>query len=146
MDDLIDITIGFTGTSDLDGMTGYQYENFLGVLRLAGRFVLRHGDCVGADSQAHVVRVEGYKGIDCAGVVIHPPEDPKKRAWCKGAMEVREPRPYLARNRDIVDESNLLITTPRTQKEVLRSGTWATIRYARKTGKPVIVIPPWRPR
>ena len=47
---------------------------------------------------------------------------------------------YLERNRDIVDACDILIACPRTLKEELRSGTWATVRYARKVGKPVAIL------
>jgi hypothetical protein len=43
---------------------------------------------------------------------------------------------------DIVVESELLIATPKEVKEQLRSGTWATVRRARKVGIPIILITP----
>jgi predicted Rossmann fold nucleotide-binding protein DprA/Smf involved in DNA uptake len=52
------------------------------------------------------------------------------------------PRPYLVRNRDIVDVCNLLLATPGGTVEQLRSGTWATIRYARRIGRPVWIVFP----
>jgi hypothetical protein len=74
-------------------------------------------------------------------IVIHPPTDPKKRAFCKGAAEIREPKPYLDRNHDIVDEgSGLLIAAPFQEEEILRSGTWATVRYAWKIGRALDVF------
>ena len=48
------------------------------------------------------------------------------------------PKPYLDRNRDIVDACEVLLATP-DGPERLRSGTWSTVRYARKIGKPVEV-------
>jgi hypothetical protein len=35
-----------------------------------------------------------------------------------------------------------VIAAPMSSAEILRSGTWATIRYARKAGKPVLIIWP----
>jgi hypothetical protein len=32
------------------------------------------------------------------------------------------------------------VACPRTDQEQRRSGTWATVRYARKVGKPVLII------
>lgn len=52
------------------------------------------------------------------------------------------PRPYLDRNHDIVDATDVLIAVPNSVKEELRSGTWATIRYAKRTKQPLMVIPP----
>jgi hypothetical protein len=56
--------------------------------------------------------------------------DDSKRAFCQGDV-VLTPRPYLVRNRHIVDASSVLIATPKGDEE-LRSGTWSTVRYARK--------------
>ncbi|WP_035982685.1 hypothetical protein [Leptospira meyeri] len=43
---------------------------------------------------------------------------------------------YLKRNQAIVMASNELWAFP-SEPEKVRFGTWATIRFARKTGKPV---------
>jgi hypothetical protein len=105
-------------------------------LRKEGYEVFRHGDCIRSDAQAHDLAIEaGF------AVVIHPPSNPKKRAW-KKADSVRPPKPYLERNWDIVNESQFLIATPRTMEEELRSGTWATIRYARKKGIKYLILEP----
>ena len=56
--------------------------------------------------------------------------------------DIRTPRPYLSRNKDIVRETDMLIATPAEAEEQRRSGTWSTIRFARKLGKPVFVIWP----
>lgn len=136
--------IGFTGTQQ--GMTTLQIENLRSVLERQyelGAREFHHGDCIGADSQAHAIAVEiGYD------VVIHPPRIETKRAFCaRGARNktqvlVLAAKDYLDRNHDIVDACNLLIATPATAHEQLRSGTWATVRYARKTRKDVLVLNP----
>lgn len=51
-------------------------------------------------------------------------------------------KPPLKRNYDIVDACDILLAAPRTLTEELRSGTWATIRYARKTGKKYLILAP----
>ena len=43
---------------------------------------------------------------------------------------------------EIVDESDTIIAFPASAEEVIRSGTWATIRYARKTKTPLHIILP----
>jgi predicted Rossmann fold nucleotide-binding protein DprA/Smf involved in DNA uptake len=48
----------------------------------------------------------------------------------------------LERNKDIVSESDFLIAAPDSKKERLRSGTWATVRHARKLGKRVMILEP----
>jgi hypothetical protein len=68
-----------------------------------GHAVLHHGDAVGADAEAHEQAVAlGWS------VIIHPPINEAWRAR-KAASEERAPKPYLVRNRDIVDETELLV-------------------------------------
>jgi hypothetical protein len=98
-----------------------------------GASELHHGDCVGFDAQAHEVAVS--LGIR---TVIHPPENPKARAFCEGD-EVRSPLPYLDRNKNIVRETERMIAAPRGPEE-LRSGTWSTVRFAKKIGRPGVVL------
>jgi hypothetical protein len=53
---------------------------------------------------------------------------------------VHDPRPPLERNLLMVDRAQLLLAAPRSSVEERRSGTWATIRYARRVGVPVELI------
>ncbi len=48
---------------------------------------------------------------------------------------------YLERDRDIVDATEALFATP-DGPERAKSGTWYTVRYAVKTGKPVYICYP----
>lgn len=133
------LRIGFTGTEV--GMTEAQRESFQRLIQLPKPISefhqFHHGDCIGSDEQAHNM-VKSLGGIT---IHIHPPLDPKKRAFCTGDV-IHELRPYLERNKDIVDSSNILIATPRSSKEEVRSGTWATIRYARRRSKLILIIYP----
>lgn len=101
---------------------------------------LAHGDCIGGDAQMHAVAREF--GI---AVQLHPPINPAKRAWCQmlpGEI-VMPPDEYIARNHAIVDSVRFLIALPKEEHgEELRSGTWATVRYARKIGRPGIIVRP----
>jgi hypothetical protein len=83
----------------------------------------------------HIGKLMGYY------IVIHPPLYDNKRAFCIGD-EICSKKDYLDRNRDIVDNCDLLIATPKETTEVLRSGTWSTVRYAKKIGKPIVIIEP----
>lgn len=100
--------------------------------------ILHHGDCIHADTHAHAVaHILRWR------VIIHPPAMANKRAFCETlykTLEVRQPKPYLTRNHDIVNESSLLIACPRMIAESLRSGTWSTVRYARLLGRRVIIV------
>jgi hypothetical protein len=54
-----------------------------------------------------------------------------------------EAKPPLERNEDIVDFGrDLLIAAPLQMVEVVRSGTWHTVRYARKKKVTVEIL--WR--
>lgn len=124
--------IGITGSRV--GGSPEQLERLESVLRENPLpHVLHHGDCVGVDAQAHDIAMElGYY------VVVHPPLDPSRRAWCAGD-EMRPARPFLERNHNIVNECDTLIALP-DKPETLRSGTWATIRYARKRATPAVIL------
>lgn len=122
------MNIGFTGTQN--GMTFSQRT----VLRELLRGIFReepsikhsfhHGDCVGADAEAcEIAKNLGFWRVS------HPPTNPNKRAFCE-YDEIHMPKPYLERNRDIVDASERLYATPFEFNNKLRSGTWYTYRYA----------------
>ena len=60
----------------------------------------------------------------------------------KGKNIVYDKKPYLERNKKIVNCCDILIAAPKQINEVLRSGTWSTIRYAKKIGIEVFIILP----
>ncbi len=97
--------------------------------------VLHEGDCIGADAQM----VDLFR--DHLHIVSHPPINERYRAFAY-ADEVRKPEEYLDRNQTIVNESFLIVATPRQYQYVPRSGTWATINYAVKSNKRVMIIWP----
>lgn len=96
-----------------------------------------HGDCIGADFQAHEVAME--LGIP---IWLHPPENPTKRAFCQGALVVDDTYPYLIRNHHIVEQSEWLIAGPHEPDMVTRSGTWATVRYAMTLSRDIAILLP----
>lgn len=127
------VRIGFTGNQD--GQTKAQKKAVRALLQELKGTHFHHGDCIGSDAQAHETALaQGY------AVIIHPPTDPSKRAFCKGAMVVRDEKPYLRRNMDIIKECSVLIATPRSHKEVIRSGTWSTVRRAVDYQRRVLVV------
>lgn len=134
------MTLGFTGTSR--GMTLKQTNTVRALMNTLGVTVLHHGDCVGADAQAHAIATVA---VEPAEVVIHPPSDNKLRAFCSSPM-ICPPKPYLKRNRDIVAEGvDGLIAAPKdfVQPASLRGqGTWTTIGYARQAGRKIWIVFP----
>lgn len=131
--------IGFTGTQE--NMTLEQFDVLYGEIeRMNLMFDIpeaHHGDCIGGDFTFHAICME-----EEIPIVIHPPQNTTKRAYCEGAMAVNTPKDYLVRNHDIVDVCDIMYVCPRTMEEQLRSGTWATWRYATKQGKEIILILP----
>ncbi len=129
--------VGITGTQN--GATQQQLTELRRALIVMGATEIHHGDCIGADDQAH--SVAQFLGLR---VVIHPPSVDTKRAWNHGD-ESREPKPYLVRNHDIVDETECLIALPKEAfepKQQRGGGTWATVRYARSLDRSVLVLTP----
>ena len=123
------MNVGFTGSRN--GMTPEQKEEFVSVMEFLKidltAAVFHHGDCVGADAEAHDIAKEmGFV------IVIHPPESVQHRAWSTGADLIVEEKTYLARNRDIVINSDILIGTPPTNHHISYGGSWYTIDYSKK--------------
>lgn len=125
--------VGFTGTRE--GMTDEQWWKFVLMLVFPPR-EFHHGDCVGSDFQA--AKLAHMFGV---WTVSHPPVIRRLRAF-HASDEERLPKTYVARDHDIVDETDCLIATPRVAHEEMHSGTWLTVRYARERGKRVYLILP----
>lgn len=134
--------VGFTGTQK--GMTQKQKMEFARLILDLYPSEFHHGDCIGADDEAHrIVRFFDFhhqKSPRQLRIIIHPPIKNSKRAFCGG--EALLPKDYLSRNHDIVNSTDLLIACPESNKEETRSGTWATVRYARKKKKEIRIIYP----
>lgn len=132
------VTVGFTGTRS--GMSDEQTREVRGVLMHLQRdreiSASHHGDCLGADEQFDEICIE-------LGIyrVAHPPTDTRFRAFCQ-ADEILDALPYIERNHVIVDTAELMLATPHTHRELLRSGTWATVRYAEQSKVPYFIIYP----
>ena len=133
------LVIGFTGT--VEGISDERRQELRRRLALARErdyTQFLHGDCVGADEQAHNIASElGFF------VVIHPPKNPKLRAWCEHTTSgvIYPPDEYMVRNQNIVNAADVLVACPKNpDSEELRSGTWATVRRARKRGIPIVFI------
>ena len=126
--------VGITGTRS--GMTQVQTGQVKLLLAELKGVQLHHGDCVGADAEvAELARELGYQ------IVCHPPEKSDLRAWVP-ADEMREPFSYFRRNRNIVDECDLLLVVPYQNSPQDQGGTWYTYSYAQKKGKNNVIVWP----
>jgi hypothetical protein len=133
--------IGFTGTQK--GMTAEQKKTFRRLLKQLNPTEFHNGDCLGADLESYLlILIYDAQTKKRVKIVIHPPDKPDKRAFIRFYDEIREPKPYLERDEVIAAECDVLIATPKEFKEEVRSGTWATVRYARKAYKKVYIIWP----
>jgi hypothetical protein len=137
---IFDVPQGVGTTGSQTGMTKRQYQaanSIVPIILDRNKNIGHHGDCIGSDKQFHKLMKKSG-----ARIVIHPPLKENKRAFCKKADLVLKPKEYIERNHDIVDQTKVLIATPKSKKEEKRSGTWATIRYARKLKRPIYFIFP----
>lgn len=141
----MNLHIGFTGTRF--GMTHEQRDVIDSLIWNLGGSVradLRErdaahahmGDCQGADKDFYDLCVE--HGLWTVG---HIPLDPHHRAFCR-YDEARVPLGHLARNREIVHASTLMLATPREATRQVRGGTWYTIDQTIKAKKPLVIVNP----
>ena len=133
----IDVSnLGFTGTRV--GMTDKQKEMLALFFSDHPEGWFSHGECIGADEEAHLL----VREFSNRKIKVFPPDIDYLRASISDADIVMPAAPYLTRNRRIVDASSLLIACPAKEQEEQRSGTWSTVRYAKKRKVPVLVIYP----
>lgn len=144
--------LGFTGTQY--GMTDQQKRGLkyilIGIFYAADIRQAHHGDCIGADAEFHQI-ISSYinthlcmrnSNKSLIDIKIHPPIIETKRAFCQPGSydEILPAKDYLPRNMDIAKASDIILATPKEMKEVVRSGTWTTIRYGRDMDKRVIIV------
>lgn len=135
--------LGFTGTRL--GMDPDQYAKVYELVQEAieiseargEAFEAHHGDCVGADEEFHNI-VLGFGSF--ASIIVHPPKDPKLRAYCQGDV-VLEPKEYKDRNQDIVNASDWVMGAPATTQP--KGGTWQTIQMGQTRGNLWKVVLPF---
>jgi hypothetical protein len=136
--------IGFTGSRN--GMTLAQGHTLRRLVSGATEF--HHGACIGADEDA----VEGVTEWTTARIIAHPgasalggDNDFLSQRAIDMSGEVRTTKTHFARNRNIVDSSDVLIATPNYSTPITtetKGGTAYTVTYARKRGCRNIVILP----
>lgn len=124
-------------------MNLYQKEK---VIELLNKYInykieIHHGDCIGADKDFHNLceefKIDKNKNLI---IIIHPPNKNELRSFNNGDI-VLQSKTYLERNTDIVTNSDIIIGCPQdSSKEILRSGTWSTIRTARKMKKQLFIF------
>lgn len=131
--------LGFTGTRNgLDRRQAIALSRKLNQLRDLGYEWFHHGDCIGADEDAHYrAKSEGFKTHG------HPPINDTYRAHCR-FDKVEAPVSFRERNAAIVDRCDILIVCPKSAAfpDVTRGGTLMTYNIAKAEHKPTCIIYP----
>lgn len=126
-------------TASRNGPTDYQMCLIEGLLLYDNVEVFRHGSCKGGDvAVARLIR----KLFPKCYIIAHP--GPKDNPFYESSGvddEILPNKEFLERNRDIVNNIDKLYALPEGP-ETLRSGTWSTVRYAKKINKQVCIISP----
>lgn len=138
----VSMIVGFTGTRH--GMNAFQQQALFFLLKGFKPIYAHHGCCVGADEQ-FVSLLLGDESIARNIRIIYHPANSSALEFNYILRErdiERDRKDYLERNRDIVNESDVILACPFENTEIQRSGTWMTIRYAKKIKRPLIVILP----
>lgn len=125
------VKFGFSGTRE--GMSANQKDFIFHLMQdKMGEF--HHGDCIGADAEAHdIATMLGWK------VCIHPPLDESLRAYKTGAIQYAK-APYKVRNKNIVEKTAVLLAAPKAFDG--RGGTWNTIEWAKRLKRQFYIILP----
>ncbi len=134
--------VGVSGTQK--GITAYQTHRVFDLLDAWDWSQLHHGNCVGADEEIAFIALEmrGYTSLlEKKQIVIAHPTIHKQQSEKSYFDEIRPNFPPLVRNHNIVDAVQRMIICP-GGIYTLRSGTWATFRYAVKRHKIIHLIPP----
>ena len=132
--------IAMTGTQK--GMNAFQMSECWILLHLFRPKEVHHGGCVGADKNFHDI-VRHLPGPSLK-VHCHPAWDKvgDQMADCYGDKNYQS-LPPLVRNQEMVMQGvDGLWAFPHQERMIVRSGTWATVRYALKADRRVFVITP----
>lgn len=127
--------VGITGTRS--GCTDKQLLELIEYLYTLNATELHHGDCIGVDVE--VADVAHRLGIK---IVCHPPVKTDLRGYYEHVDYEYPPLSYFARNRKIVDETNILLVVPYQSEWQSSGGTWYTHDYAKKQNKPIKIFWP----
>lgn len=128
-------------TASQAGITPKQYRDIEAYLLEHRPTVLTHGGCIGGDDTIDLLAAQLgiYRFVFPSTITAKRIPDEVLRS--RGKVFIFAPMPPLERNPKIVLAGDILLACPR-QSEVLRSGTWATVRQARKRHLPYKIFFP----
>lgn len=119
-------------TASRKGISSHQANSFRGFLRINFIPIIFHnGCCVGGDEKTLKIVLGMYPDTK---IYYHPPLNKTLvfKYETRKIDVVFPEKDYLDRNKCIVDSCKHLVCFPELNNETQRSGTWSTIRYARK--------------
>jgi len=136
----------WAATGTRHGGTPYQIASVGWLWSRYGIKELHDGDSIGVDEQLY------YLGHAFgAHITLHPPTNEKYRAFC-GLLDcvlidpehttILPEKGYHARDRDMVDEAEVIVSVQWKPVELDYGGTRYTTDYAREQGKPLALIWP----
>lgn len=135
--------LGITGTRL--GLTDAQWTALPGILAILPAVVL-HGGAEGVDEE-----LDGFFALrfarEASGTVEVYPTDARYAYWTRAGIPfaavrtIHEPLPPLVRNELMVRKADHILAFP-AGEEIARSGTWHTIRCARRAGKEITIVMP----
>lgn len=138
--------LAFTGTQR--GITVGQRLALMELLRLGTWTAHGNGLCVGADAEMFKLVMVERPDVRRVGFPCTI-SSKQARTLYRHCHEIRTPLPPMERNTRLVEWAcehggvgGALIATPGEVEEQVRSGTWATIRRARKLVLPIIYVWP----
>jgi hypothetical protein len=122
------VILGFTGTQY--GMTDKQKSKAEAFLRTINPDKVIHGCCIGADKQFVEITRKVFPTIE---IEAFPSNIRNKTSAIARSLsdKVHDPETSLRRNKRMIGLISYLLACPSGDTEQMRSGTWATIRYAR---------------
>ncbi len=125
-------------TASRNGITEKQKEAFLDWLKEQDIDMVHHGCCIGGDEEIHDIIREFNEEILIFGHPAIVASKYKSDCKCDIWWVIKKP---LDRNHDIVNSSEIMAAFP-AGPEIIRSGTWATIRYTKKMYKKLYIFWP----
>lgn len=139
------MTIGFTGSRN--GMTDEQKEQVSNTIDMLLKQTLKgssaiDGRCVGSDADFNDIATE--KGLYTIGIGGYSAKNPDDLSYRNDNVYnvYRTSMTHFARNREIVNASDVMIATPLSFNFDINGGTNYTIKFAQQVKKPIYVISP----
>jgi hypothetical protein len=124
--------VGITAT--WRGTTAAQRERLRARLKELRPSAIVHGGCIGGDDEADIIAAELgiHRFVFPSTITKKRVPDEVLKSRTGSLVTIMPPDEPLLRNPRIVRNVARLIALPRQAQEIIRSGTWTTVRLGRK--------------